>query len=177
MERSCKFCKKIFVGSKNDLFCSVDCYKSYRDYRNKRNEYYRKKRLEDIVKTRMEEKEYMRQYNSSPERIYQILVTNAKKRAYVIEFALIDFVKWWYATPDTCFYCKRALKEIAKDNISTRYISRLTIDRIDNDIGYNIDNIAKCCWLCNRVKSNDFTKDEMLKIGSVINEIKRVNYE
>jgi hypothetical protein len=165
------------MESKNDLCCSIKCYDDYKNYRKKRNEYYRKKRLEDISKTRMEEKEYMRQYNSSPKRIYQILIDNAKKRNSTIEVSLIDFVHWWYATQDKCFYCKRTLVEINRDNINTRYVSRLTVDRVDNNIGYHIKNIVKCCWLCNRIKSNDFNKEEMLKIGLVINEIKRVNHE
>lgn len=33
------------------------------------------------------------------------------------------------------------------------------VDRIDNLIGYEVDNVVSCCWICNRAKSN-ISKEE-----------------
>ena len=43
----------------------------------------------------------------------------------------------------------------------------MTIDRMDNAVGYHGVNCASCCYVCNRIKSNFFTADEMKKIGQL----------
>jgi len=42
---------------------------------------------------------------------------------------------------------------------------RLTIDRIDNNFGYKINNIVLACGRCNLIKSNFFSSKEMKEIG------------
>lgn len=61
----------------------------------------------------------------------------------------------------SCFYCGEK-----DDNVGC--------DRIDNSKQHIMNNIVPCCALCNSVKSNKFSKKEMLKIGKVIKEIKQV---
>ena len=46
------------------------------------------------------------------------------------------------------------------------------MDRIDNNKGHTTDNVVPCCQICNKVKNNIFTVDEMKKIGKLISEIK-----
>jgi hypothetical protein len=50
-----------------------------------------------------------------------------------------------------CFYCGDKFKD--KNNPRT-------IDRFDNNIGYNKDNCYLCCWYCNKMKSNISIKDK-----------------
>ena len=45
-------------------------------------------------------------------------------------------------------------------------------DRIDNTKGHTKDNVVPCCLLCNQTRSNNFTLEEMIRIGKVIREIK-----
>jgi hypothetical protein len=47
-----------------------------------------------------------------------------------------------------CFYCKA--KPNGKMQVGRE--KRNGIDRIDNSIGYRIDNCVSCCWTCNRMK-------------------------
>lgn len=55
-----------------------------------------------------------------------------------------------------CFYCKDEMEVV-------------TIDRVDNDKGYTIDNVAPCCFMCNKLKNNiNFNLDEMVIIGKAI---------
>ncbi len=56
-----------------------------------------------------------------------------------------------------CFYCGRPATKgtIAKDR---KYKLQPTqkrngIDRIDNSLGYNLNNVVTCCYICNRAKS------------------------
>jgi hypothetical protein len=46
--------------------------------------------------------------------------------------------------------------------------NRLTVDRLDNNKGYENGNLALSCMRCNGVKSDYFTEEEMLKIGKII---------
>ena len=71
---------------------------------------------------------------------------DARKRGLVFELSFSDFMKLWGAA---CSYCG--------DNIDT-----IGIDRIDNSIGYVIDNIASCCSQCNFMKRS-YTKSEFIK--------------
>lgn len=51
---------------------------------------------------------------------------------------------------------------------SVKYSEYFTIDRKDNSIGYTDDNAVSCCWLCNSVKGDILTYDEMLALGPTI---------
>lgn len=61
-----------------------------------------------------------------------------------------------------CFYCG--------DKLENR-----GCDRSNNELGHLKNNVVPCCYTCNSVKSNKFTKEEMLKIGKVIKQIKIKN--
>lgn len=60
-----------------------------------------------------------------------------------------------------CTYCGDSLPETG-----------LGLDRIDNEVGYMLGNVAPCCTVCNTVKANIFTHDEMLLLGSVVSQIR-----
>jgi len=46
------------------------------------------------------------------------------------------------------------------------------LDRLDNDKGYELGNVVPCCPVCNKVRNNIFTPDEMRRvIGPAIRKI------
>lgn len=47
------------------------------------------------------------------------------------------------------------------------------LDRIDNSRGHEIGNVVPCCYDCNVARNNNFSFEEMLKIGKVIKKIKK----
>lgn len=47
----------------------------------------------------------------------------------------------------------------------------LGCDRIDNNKPHTKDNVVCCCSTCNRMRGDDFTIDEFLRIGKLIKEI------
>ena len=94
---------------------------------------------------------------------------------------------WWKNTPDKCFYCGCSTNEFLrlrnflleyqgqkqnmknyrcllgnKNSSRTKY---LTIDRLNNTIGYEIENIVKACWFCNHLKGFILTPEETLLIA------------
>jgi 5-methylcytosine-specific restriction endonuclease McrA len=75
-----------------------------------------------------------------------------------------------------CWYCK------TKDELNP-----VGVDRLDPKKGYTTDNVAPCCWTCNRAKSNmsrlDFYKyrqkfnKQKYKIVPVKNSFRRFKEE
>jgi hypothetical protein len=107
----------------------------------------------------------------------------AQKRGLLVTISANEFEKWWQITPHICEYCGRttadyrttaksllnyqgkkrllnALKrKLLKLKQSTDY--DLTIDRADNEQGYELTNLTKACWICNLVKGHFLTSKEM----------------
>ncbi len=73
----------------------------------------------------------------------------------------------------TCHYCdKELIFHPYTRNENSNYVSRAyQLDRKDNDLGYNIDNVVPCCWNCNRIKSDIYTYDEFLLLSPILKEI------
>jgi len=65
-----------------------------------------------------------------------------------------------------------------KENISSKpclycgETEKIGADRIDNTKGHTKDNVVPCCYDCNTARSNNFTLEEMIRIGKVIRAIK-----
>lgn len=75
---------------------------------------------------------------------YQI---GAKERNLSWELSREYFIE---ITQKNCFYCGSPPNNISKRN-SGDFIYN-GIDRIDNNLGYSINNIVSCCKNCNRAK-------------------------
>jgi len=115
-------------------------------------------------------RKYRREWRyNNPAGILEVIRTSAKKRNIEFNITNEDFSKWYVDKDKICFYCKRTFEDIKNenDNINNK-ANRLTIDRVDNNIGYIISNIVLACYRCNSIKGNYFNKNEMLKIGKVI---------
>lgn len=112
---------------------------------------------------------------------YKALVSNARKvrrdgHSFAVTMTQADFLTWCRSQPRECVYCKVADEDIYELDLSTQVGHRLQtlgIDRIDNERGYELDNIDFCCFPCNKVKSNIFTREEMLQIGPSVQAIWR----
>ena len=117
-------------------------------------------------------KKYHSEYRKSASGIYTSLKKTLKLKSGVKELTINreDFIKWYKSQNKKCVYCGIKEEGLSKDIIqSKRFNKRLTIDRINNDIGYRINNIILACHKCNQIKNNLFTYNEMLQIGKIIN--------
>lgn len=88
----------------------------------------------------------------------------AEKNCTITYDDILDFVKI-----DKCHYCNTEIIW-SKHGTNKNYHS-YRLDRKDNNMGYTKDNCVVCCKICNKVKLDIFTHDEMLKIGPVIKNI------
>jgi len=146
----------------------------------------KKKPLKAFYRFKMKNKRYFRgackkcwhnqiivlkkEYVKSPRGFIYSMRAHAKKRSINFLITKIEFTKWWNNQEMKCFYCKRTLQEIKKtrDRLDKK-ANRLTVDRIHNKKDYALDNIVLCCLRCNFIKGNFFNKNEMLKIGRIVN--------
>lgn len=47
------------------------------------------------------------------------------------------------------------------------------LDRLNNDLGYTLENVVQCCSLCNTQRSNIFTPEEMRRfVGPAIRQVR-----
>lgn len=140
------------------------------------------------------EKAQKKQFESGYFKYGKGAITNMSKSASQreINFHLTEELlkKWWLSTCDECHYCGitteqyRNIRDFiinyAGDDFSiTRFkkffkldihakINDMTIDRVDNNQGYTIDNIVKSCWICNSLKSDFYTEKEMTIVSKMI---------
>lgn len=76
--------------------------------------------------------------------------TSARKRG--LEFSL-SFENFKYLTGLSCNYCNEEPQEKIKNYRSVKgQIKFNGIDRVNNDLGYSLENCVPCCKDCNRAK-------------------------
>lgn len=86
--------------------------------------------------------------------LFDVYKKSAIKRKY--EFNL-DINTFYELTQNTCAYCGSIPQQI---KIRNKYTFKYNgIDRINNTIGYVIDNVTSCCKICNKMK-RDLSVDE-----------------
>ena len=72
-----------------------------------------------------------------------------------------------------CFYCGSAPSNTSwyKNKRSFTYSG---LDRLDNDLGYNILNVVPCCIICNRAKNSMPIEDFLLWIDKLISHNNKI---
>ena len=101
--------------------------------------------------------------------LYTTLKRMAKHRGKKCDLTFDDFLL--FVDKHECHYCGAPLvwNKHSKDGISGPY----NLDRMDSRKGYSFFNCVACCGLCNYTKGDNFSYDEMLKIGKIIGEIRQ----
>lgn len=119
-----------------------------------------------------------------------IIQQGAKKRGIPCNLTPESLESWWHSVPDSCFYCgiqidvylevKDFIVNYSGGNFEINKFKRfyrspkhqaikwMTIDRVKNDLGYQLDNIVKSCWICNSLKSDFFDGEQMKLIAPEI---------
>jgi len=88
-------------------------------------------------KIRIKKEIRQKELQKTPKGIYGNYKTNARVRFILWDLTPTQFAEFWRKP---CFYCG--------DSIAT-----IGLDRIDNEEGYNIENVVPCCTKCNKMKS------------------------
>jgi hypothetical protein len=89
---------------------------------------------------------------------YQRLQVEARRRGIPFRLTLSEYTA---LVERPCIYC---------DGPLDRYGGGL--DRLDTQTGYQMGNVAPSCGVCNHVRRNIFSHDEMRRVGDVIRSIR-----
>jgi hypothetical protein len=76
--------------------------------------------------------------------------------------------KRWQETDITPLYVKEMIQSECAYCWSKNQIG---LDRIDNNVGHTIENCIPCCSICNGVRSNIFTYQEMKIIWQTLKKL------
>jgi len=99
-------------------------------------------------------------------KLYYGYTRDALRRGYTFDLSKKEFK---ILTKSKCIYCGSEPKQKAGEPGNNGYYIFNGIDRIDNNKGYNIQNVVACCKMCNRMKW-DTNKNEFLShIKKILN--------
>lgn len=112
----------------------------------------------------------------NPNRVFTSLLNNARKRNINFDIDKETFQNW-YKQNDKCSYCfiDKESQYILRNKwtpYKNKDCYKMSVDRINSKIGYNIDNMVLCCTMCNVTKGYLISYDEMKVIGKSILNIK-----
>jgi len=113
-------------------------WKAYRDYRKK---YSKTEKAKATIKRYQQTEKYKEKYKESRntlKRTFYDYKRGAEIRNKSFELTREQFALYW---KKPCIYCQSDIETIG-------------LDRVDNLIGYNVDNVVPCCKICNYAKSN-----------------------
>jgi hypothetical protein len=110
---------------------------------------------------------------------YENICTNARQKkkkhackGHVVSFTSDQFQEWAGKNPRLCRYCginDAQYRAIGWETPSGRKLEALGIDRL-RDTDYALENIAWCCYPCNRKKNTDLTPEQMDRLGPILRE-------
>ena len=102
----------------------------------------------------------LKQWQSdNPDRYkYHQIKLSAKKKNWLFDLSLEQFRDLFWEHP--CFYCGQP--------------SLGGIDRVDNKLGYTINNCVPCCWSCNKIKSSKTIgelKENLVRLSAILDKL------
>ncbi len=86
---------------------------------------------------------------ASLNKLFRRYVRGAKDRGF--EFNL-NFDQFKKLTEQDCHYCGSAPSSMVGGKTYYGSYTYNGIDRVDNNVGYNLDNCVSCCRICNKMK-------------------------
>lgn len=95
---------------------------------------------------------------------FHSMKTRAKINDIKFNLEKQEFINWWKSQPEKCYYCGVSQEFLTNLN---RKKSSMTIDRKNNQKGYEVSNICLSCARCNNMKSNFFTEEEWKQIAKL----------
>lgn len=135
-------------------------------YHSHKEEYKRRGlawKLRDPNGFKINQRKADKKFGKTPKGIYRILKQRSKrtKQRSPFQFTLSqkNFIDWYLKQKKICIYCGVHEYKIDK---------RLEIERKNNNIGYELENMALACENCNGVKGSILTYEEMKIVGEII---------
>lgn len=101
--------------------------------------------------------------------LFGIYSRNAMGRGFTFELSKDVFKK---LTKGNCYYCNKIPSQVFNNSgqCKSQYVYN-GIDRLDNSIGYVLDNCVSCCKQCNSMKSNYSYEEFVTKCKIIVETI------
>lgn len=107
---------------------------------------------------------------SSRNDLFNAYKQSARKRGHSFEITVDQFET---LTKQTCFYCGKPPSRVHRGKRTYGEYTYNGIDRIDNKIGYIIENCITCCWECNHMKNSMSQKEFIGHIYKIYNYLEK----
>lgn len=108
-------------------------------------------------------------YRAACVKVYHHYLQSAKRRKYIFNLSLEDFIK---ISSSDCHYCglvaKKTLISSKNNKVGFTYNG---VDRKDNKKGYNLQNCLPCCEICNRAKMKTSYEDFISYLNRIKNHL------
>jgi len=121
-----------------------------------------------IDRAKIDINEKFEQADSTFNRLYATYRHSAVKNGRSFDLSKKEF---YYLTKQNCHYCGIPAKQlliVRKTNFWSFYYYN-GVDRLDNNKGYELDNVVSCCLTCNKAKSYMTYEDFNCWIDRLIN--------
>jgi hypothetical protein len=119
-----------------------------------------KKQKEQSKKWHLEHKEDVREHQKKNIRTIKSRFRNAKKQALKRNKNWSISIEEYKSIIDLrCYYCNGFFGKVE---------TGCGLDRIDSSKGYEINNVVSCCYICNIIKSNILSVEEMKAVVNLI---------
>lgn len=174
----CEECSRDYKGQ-GKRFCSQDCFKKFihkKSFRGNEkfcnscnkwkpiSEFRKDNSQSNGLSTYCSECKDLKRcdYGRTAEGVWRIL---KKRNKDICKKEL--FILWYKNQEKKCVYCDITEEDWIKlySEKHIRTAKRLTIDRMNNDLGYVLDNLALACYHCNFIKGELFNFNEMKELG------------
>ena len=144
-EGKCRSCSNK-LAEHSVAYCEV-CLAKRRECNKKRQHLYKGRKYQlDPVKAR-----------------FRSIKSRAKKSNIVVETTGQEFCEWYESRPKECYYCGITQAQLMNGSENSK--KSLEIDRMNNNVGYVLDNMCLSCRRCNNCKSNFFSSQEWKEIA------------
>lgn len=98
--------------------------------------------------------------------VYNTYKKTAKVRNYNFNLSREEFT---YLILSPCFYCNVSNSNCRKDRLTDDLLKYNGVDRLDNSIGYELDNVVSCCNKCNIMKNTMSVSEFIQQAKSIVN--------
>jgi len=114
---------------------------------------------------RNKRKEYNKKYYHTLQGRFNNAKHGAEKRK---KSFTITFEEFCEITSKPCCYCD--------DQMGFQNKAGSKLDRIDSSVGYEINNVISCCWICNKIKNDILTFEETKVAVNAILQLRKQSF-
>jgi len=97
------------------------------------------------------------------------LVHVATTRGLEVSLTYEEFLE--FTDVGACHYCTSKITWLPHNVGETNGNAKSNLDRKDNSLGYSKENCVVSCIICNRIKNNYLSYEEMMKLSPVLRTI------